>query len=145
VLVIRLSAVPSHFSTAVFSTCDVKFWHFCAATFLSLPKQLVLVYLGVLLVQSDDASKDGNKSKDNIIKSVMFGLAGVVTVLLGIWIYIKMVKVKKVLVEEQEQRNVKRAEGVQLVPSVKSAFPERRYDEEPSDWAMHPTQPLRMV
>ena len=27
VLIIRLSAIPAHFSTAVFSTCDVKFWH----------------------------------------------------------------------------------------------------------------------
>jgi hypothetical protein len=136
VLIIRLSAVPSHFSTAVFSTCDVKFWHFFVATFLSLPKQLVLVYFGVLLVRNDD---------DSVIKSVMFGVLFVITLALGIWIYIKMRKVKKILLEEQEQRRVRRAEAVEMVPSVKSAF-ERRYDDEtPTEWMQQPTQPTRMV
>lgn len=138
VLVIRLSAVPSHFSTAVFSTCDVRFWHFFVSTFLSLPKQIVLVYLGVLLVQNDGGNKD------NHIKTVMFAIVGVITLLLGVWIYIKMRKVKKVLLEEQELRRVKRAEGVEMVPSVKSAF-ERRYDEDPAEWTMQPVQPTRMV
>jgi|TARA_R110002003_G_scaffold42_14_gene3176 uncharacterized membrane protein YdjX (TVP38/TMEM64 family) len=139
VLIIRLSAVPSHFSTAVFSTCDVKFWHFFVSTFLSLPKQVVLVYLGVLLVQNNGSNKD------NVIKTVMFGIVGLITVALGIWIYIKMRNVKKVLLEEQEQRGVKRAERVEMVPNVKSAF-ERRYDEDAAaEWTMQPTQPARMV
>jgi hypothetical protein len=90
----------------------------------------------VLLVQ---------KTNDNVIKTVMFGIIFVITLALGVWIYIKMAKVKKVLLEEQEQRRIKKAEGVEMVSSVKSAF-ERRYDEEPAaDWAMQPTQPLRMV
>ncbi|KAH8723652.1 snare associated Golgi protein-domain-containing protein, partial [Phaeosphaeriaceae sp. PMI808] len=135
VLIIRLSAVPSHFSTAVFSTCDVKFWHFFVSTFLSLPKQIVLVYLGVLLVQNND---------DNMIKSVMFGIIFVITVVLGIWIYIKMRKVKKTLLDEQEQRRVRKAAGVEIVPNVRSAF-ERRYDDEPTEWTMRPTQPARII
>ncbi|KAH7084248.1 snare associated Golgi protein-domain-containing protein [Paraphoma chrysanthemicola] len=139
VLIIRLSAVPSHFSTAVFSTCDVKFWHFFVSTFLSLPKQVVLVYLGVLLVQNNGSNKD------NMIKTVMFGIVGLITVVLGIWIYMKMRNVKKVLLEEQEQRRVKSAERVEMVPNVKSAF-ERRYDEDAAaDWTMQPIQPTRMV
>jgi hypothetical protein len=136
VLIIRLSAVPSHFSTAVFSTCDVRFWHFFLSTFLSLPKQVVLVYLGVLLVQN---------SEDNAIKTVMFGVLGVITVVLGVWIFIKMNKVKKVLLDEQEQRSIKKAETVEMVPNVRSAF-ERRYDDvEPTEWTMVPTQPARML
>lgn len=136
VLVIRLSAVPSHFSTAVFSTCDVKFWHFFVSTFLSLPKQIVLVYLGVLLVAKDD---------DSTIKTVMFLILGVITIALGVWIYIKMRTVKKVLLDEQEQRRVRKAESVEMVPSVRSAF-ERRYDDvEPTEWTMVPAQPAKMV
>ncbi|KAF2821168.1 hypothetical protein CC86DRAFT_470916 [Ophiobolus disseminans] len=135
VLVIRLSAVPSHFSTAVFSTCDVKFWHFFVSTFLSLPKQIVLVYLGVLLVQ---------KNEDSKIKTVMFVIIAIITLALGVWIYMKMRNVKKVLLEEQELRRVKRADGVEMVPNVQSAF-ERRYDEEPVEWTMQPTQPTTMV
>lgn len=135
-LVIRLSAVPSHFSTAVFSTCDVKFWHFFVSTFLSLPKQIVLVYLGVLLVAKDD---------DSTIKTVMFLILGVITIALGVWIYIKMRTVKKVLLDEQEQRRVRKAESVEMVPSVRSAF-ERRYDDvEPTEWTMVPAQPAKMV
>jgi hypothetical protein len=172
VLVIRLSAIPAHFSTAVFSTCDVKFWHFVVATFFSLPKQLVLVYLGVLLVQA---------SNDDVIKTLMFGAIFLVTIIMGVWIYMKMRKVKVVLLEEQESRKLKTAGAVELVPNVEMAFgrridedptgytpmpneysrmqpeysrvqptqvrmqAERRYDEEPAEWAMQPTQPTRMV
>jgi hypothetical protein len=165
VLVIRLSAIPAHFSTAVFSTCDVKFWHFVVATFFSLPKQLVLVYLGVLLVQ---------ESNDDVVKTLMFGAIFLVTIVMGVWIYMKMRKVKVVLLEEQETRKVKKAEAVELVPNVEMAF-DRRFDEEPTEytrmqpteytrvqptqvsrpmerrydeegeWAMQPTQPTRMV
>ena len=136
VLIIRLSAIPAHFSTAVFSTCDVKFWHFVVATLFSLPKQIFLVYLGVLLVQD---------SNDSMIKTVLFGVVFLITIAMGVWIWIKMAKIKKVLLDEQEARQIKRAEGqVQIVPDVKSAF-ERRYDEEPSEFTLQPTQPTRMV
>ncbi|KAF2740057.1 hypothetical protein EJ04DRAFT_482731 [Polyplosphaeria fusca] len=113
VLVIRLSAIPSHFSTASFSTCDVKFWHFLVATFLSLPKQIFLVYLGVLLI---DAPK-------NVIQMVMFGGVFIVTLALGAWIWFKMRAVKKVLLEEQEQRRQDRmvkeeADGVGPHPAL---------------------------
>lgn len=136
VLIIRLSAIPAHFSTAVFSTCDVKFWHFVVATLLSLPKQIFLVYLGVLLVQD---------SNDSMIKTVMFGVVFLITIAMGVWIWLKMAKIKKVLLDEQEARRIKRAESqVEIVPDVKSAF-ERRYDEEPSEFTLQPTQPTRMV
>lgn len=136
VLVIRLSAIPAHFSTAVFSTCDVKFWHFVVATLLSLPKQIFLVYLGVLLVQDDD---------DSLIKNVVFAVVFLITIAMGVWIWMKMSKVKKVLLDEQEQRRVKRAESqIEIVPDMKSAF-DRRYDEEPAEFGMQPMQPTRMV
>jgi len=174
VLIIRLSVIPAHFSTAVFSTCDVKFWHFFVATFASLPKQIFVVYLGVLLVNDTD---------DSAIKAIMFGLVFAVTVAVAIWIYLKMRKVKKVLIEEQELRRAKKAEAVQLVPNVHSAFDtpynqvpqaddisysradqspsdlgerryyaaphtsagERRYEEDAREWTMAPTQPARMI
>lgn len=140
VLVIRLSAIPAHFSTAVFSTCDVKFWYFVVATLLSLPKQIFLVYLGVLLVQENN---------DDVIKMVMFGAVFVVTVAMGVWIWIKMAKIKKVLLEEQEARRVKKVETesqaqAMSMNGMKSPF-ERRAEEEPAEFAMQPTQPTRMV
>lgn len=118
VLVIRLSAIPAHFSTAVFSTCDVKFWHFVVATFASLPKQIFLVYLGVLLVQN---------SNDSVIKTVMFTIVFIITIAMGVWIWMKMAKIKKVLLEEQEQRQIQKAEAVELVPTVQAAFQQGAY------------------
>ncbi|KAI3394259.1 hypothetical protein diail_2962 [Diaporthe ilicicola] len=95
VFVIRFSVIPSHLSTAVFSTCDVKFWHFAVSTFLTLPKQLILVYLGVLLVQEQDGAT---------VKNALFAVAGLVTVLAGVWIWFKMAKYKKQLLAEQAER-----------------------------------------
>lgn len=89
-------------STAVFSTCDVKFWHFAISTFFTLPKQLILVYLGVLLV--------GGQS-DFWIKFALFGGAGGVTVASGVWIWIKMAKIKKDLLAEQELRRQRNGLG----------------------------------
>ncbi|KAF2635457.1 hypothetical protein P280DRAFT_192692 [Massarina eburnea CBS 473.64] len=99
VLLIRLSAVPSHFSTAVFSTCNVKFWHFFVATLLSLPKQIFLVFLGVLLVQ---------QNQSNIIQNVMFGIVFIISMALGVYIWVKMKKIKKTLLEEQNMRRERR-------------------------------------
>ncbi|KZO96125.1 snare associated Golgi protein [Calocera viscosa TUFC12733] len=45
-VVTRLSAVPGHLTTAVFSTCGMNFLVFTAAAALSMPKQMVTVYLG---------------------------------------------------------------------------------------------------
>ncbi|KAJ7334853.1 hypothetical protein DFH08DRAFT_1083387 [Mycena albidolilacea] len=46
ILVIRYSAIPPHFATAVFSTVGVNFWLFLGAAVLSLPKAFVPVYVG---------------------------------------------------------------------------------------------------
>ncbi|EFQ35084.1 hypothetical protein CGRA01v4_11741 [Colletotrichum graminicola] len=99
VFIIRLSVIPSHFSTAVFSTCDVKFWYFAVSTFLTLPKQIILVYLGVLLVA---------KQENSTIKTVVFVATGVLTVALAVYIYIKMRSIKKILLREQSERKAQR-------------------------------------
>ncbi|KAL5375598.1 Tlg2-vesicle protein [Paraphaeosphaeria sporulosa] len=127
VLVIRLSAIPSHFSTAVFATCNVNFWYFFVATFLSLPKQIFLVYLGVLLVQ---------QKASNLGKNIMFGAVFVVTVVLGIWIWIKMAKVKKILLEEQAQRRQQNLEDEMRVADKEAE--QRRFEisEPQAAWTM---------
>ncbi|KAK7970248.1 Tlg2-vesicle protein [Apiospora saccharicola] len=92
---IRFSIIPSHFSTAVFATCDVKFWHFAVATFLTLPKQIILVYLGVLLV----AEKEGN-----VIQNAVLGVTFAVTIFVGVIIYKRMRTAKATLRAEQMKR-----------------------------------------
>lgn len=68
-VVIRYSSIPSHralppcvvcnnntdcipVTTAVFATCGMPFWIFLVAAIVGLPKQLVLVYVGVALGHS---------------------------------------------------------------------------------------------
>lgn len=96
IVVIRLSAIPPHFSTAVFSTCDVKFWHFLLATFLSLPKQIFLVYLGTLLVKE--------KKKNSTPQTIVLVLVLILTIAMALWIWKKMKAIKTILLQEQEQR-----------------------------------------
>ncbi|KAK1753709.1 snare associated Golgi protein-domain-containing protein [Echria macrotheca] len=110
VLVIRFSAIPSHFCTAVFSTCGVNFWYFAIATFLTLPKQIFLVYLGVLLVQ---------EKPDNSAKNIVFGVAFAITIFMAVYIWWKMRSIKKLLLQEQEER--KRSRLVDLPPKRDSA------------------------
>ncbi|KAK4034369.1 snare associated Golgi protein-domain-containing protein [Parachaetomium inaequale] len=103
VLIIRFSAIPSHFSTAVFATCGVKFWSFAIATFVTLPKQIFLVYLGVLLLQ---------EKADNSAKNIVFGVAFAVTVVMAVYIWYKMRKIKTVLLAEQAERRKARLQSV---------------------------------
>jgi len=116
--VIRLSTIPAHFSTAVFAACDVKFWHFAVATFLAQPKQIVFVYLGVLLVQHE-SDGSAESSLDMAIKMVAFGAMLLVTILLGIYIWRKMRVIRKVLLAEQDARRSANADllhtpGIQM-------------------------------
>jgi len=127
VLIIRLSAVPSHFSTAVFATCNVKFWHFLVATFLSLPKQIFLVYLGVLLVQ---------KKESNVGKNIIFGAVFVVTVILGVWIWMRMRKVKAVLLEEQAQRREAKLREEMAVADKEAEHRRLEVSEPQTAWSM---------
>lgn len=57
VFMARLSAIPGHLTTAVFATCGMNVWIFLIATILTLPKQLVTVYLGVLIYNKDMSTK----------------------------------------------------------------------------------------
>jgi hypothetical protein len=106
VLVIRFSIIPSHFSTAVFSTCNVKFWHFAVATFLTLPKQIVIVYVGVLLAQ---------QQKNNTVNDIVLGITFLTTVVAGVYVFRKMRVTKKILLEEQAARlDAKKARALNL-------------------------------
>ncbi|KAK7028290.1 hypothetical protein R3P38DRAFT_2935199 [Favolaschia claudopus] len=81
ILVIRYSAVPPHFATTVFSTVGISFWVFLAAAILSLPKQLVPVYIGHVMqpsVEDDGTSK--------IVENVVLVAGIVVTIVAYLWI-----------------------------------------------------------
>ncbi|KAK6532102.1 Tlg2-vesicle protein [Orbilia ellipsospora] len=93
VFVARLSAIPSHLTTAVFATCGISFWVFLIATVLSLPKQLVTVYLGVII---------NNPSGGHLISDIVLGITFAVTVLAAGYIYWQMRKVRPRLIAQHE-------------------------------------------
>ncbi|KAF8179920.1 hypothetical protein K438DRAFT_2172209 [Mycena galopus ATCC 62051] len=74
ILGIRYSAIPSHFATAVFASVGISFWIFLAAAILSLPSQLVPVYVGYVMQPSVE---DNGTSK--IVENVVLVLGFVVT------------------------------------------------------------------
>ncbi|KAH9937902.1 uncharacterized protein BXZ73DRAFT_21959, partial [Epithele typhae] len=45
-IIMRYSAIPSHFTTALFASCGMTVWTFLASAIVSLPKQFAGVFLG---------------------------------------------------------------------------------------------------
>ncbi|KAF8654833.1 hypothetical protein AX16_003353 [Volvariella volvacea WC 439] len=90
-LAARLSAIPGHFTTAVFSTCGMNIFVFSLAAILSLPKQFIVVYLGVILDESKNGQTD---SKSRIITNVVLAITLVITALAMWYILREMNRVK---------------------------------------------------
>ncbi|KAJ6482032.1 hypothetical protein C8R47DRAFT_1218024 [Mycena vitilis] len=75
VLVIRFSAIPPHFATAVFSTVGISFWTFLGAALLSFPKSFVPVYVGYALKPENAGSTMSEK-----IGKIVLGATFLVTI-----------------------------------------------------------------
>ncbi|KAK7036766.1 hypothetical protein VNI00_011432 [Paramarasmius palmivorus] len=104
-LIARLSAIPGHFTTAVFSTCGMGIITFSLAAILSMPKQFITVYLGVLLEQAGSGTK--NKTSDLITKIVLI-ITFIITIAAMWYILRQMNKVKPdVIYARRKARQVK--------------------------------------
>jgi len=114
-------------STAVFSTCGVKFWHFVVSTFLSLPKQLIVVYMGVLIA---------GQQSDRVAKVLVFLIGGGVTALISWYTFRKLGFYKKILLEEQEQRKMRAAQELNRLQTVETS------DSSISDARLEPPEPI---
>ncbi|KAJ9476902.1 Golgi apparatus membrane protein TVP38 [Pseudozyma hubeiensis] len=87
----RLSAIPGHFTTAVFATVGMNIFVFTFAAVLALPKQLLIVYLGVAIKNSGTGTED---TKSKVIKYVVLVISFIITVWTAYWLYQKMEKVR---------------------------------------------------
>ncbi|KAF7329127.1 hypothetical protein MKEN_00173200 [Mycena kentingensis (nom. inval.)] len=99
-LIARFSAIPGHFTTAVFATCGMNIWVFSIAAILSLPKQFITVYLGVILEESDKG-ETSNQSK--IISRSVLAATVLVTVLAMWWIFHQMNLVKPAVIYDRRK------------------------------------------
>ncbi|OCH86161.1 hypothetical protein OBBRIDRAFT_797454 [Obba rivulosa] len=98
-LIARFSAIPGHFTTAVFSTCGMSVWTFSIAAILSLPKQLVTVYLGVALEQSET----GSSTRDKIVKDAVLAGTTIITFVAMWYIYKKMNDAKPLVIHDRRK------------------------------------------
>lgn len=87
ILIARLSAIPGHFTTAVFATVGMNIFIFTLAALLSMPKQLAVVYLGVAIGQSGTGEET---TKSKIIKYVVLIISGIITLAAAWYLYRKM-------------------------------------------------------
>ncbi|SPO20845.1 uncharacterized protein UTRI_00322 [Ustilago trichophora] len=87
----RLSAIPGHFTTAVFATVGMNIFIFTFAAIIALPKQLLIVYLGVAIKNSGNGTED---TKSKIIKYVVLVISFIITVWTAYWLYQNMEKIR---------------------------------------------------
>ncbi|KAL1738582.1 hypothetical protein HDZ31DRAFT_4945, partial [Schizophyllum fasciatum] len=99
-LVARLSAIPGHFTTAVFSTCGMGIVVYALAALLSMPKQIITVYLGVILGQEADGTET---EQSKIISRVVLAVSIALTFVAMWYIYHKMGKVKPEIIYQRRK------------------------------------------
>lgn len=97
----RLSAIPGHFTTAVFATVGMNIFIFTFAAVLALPKQLLIVYLGVAIKNSGDGTED---TKSKIIKYVVLVISFIITVWTAYWLYQRMEKIRPTVSKRLRQK-----------------------------------------
>ncbi|KAF3916484.1 hypothetical protein ABW20_dc0100587 [Dactylellina cionopaga] len=95
VLIVRLSVIPGHFSTAVFAVCRVNFWAFAFASLVTLPKQLIIVYLGVII---------GNDSGGRLVSDIVLGVTFLITIAAGVYIWWKLRNARRLMLLEASAR-----------------------------------------
>ncbi|KAJ7262680.1 hypothetical protein B0H12DRAFT_1047381 [Mycena haematopus] len=110
-LIARFSAIPGHFTTAVFSTCGMNIFVFSIAAILSLPKQFVTVYLGVILDQSDDGTAS---TKSKLISDGVLAATFLVTLLAMWYIFHQMALAKPLVIYERRKARQGKVQGVDL-------------------------------
>jgi uncharacterized membrane protein YdjX (TVP38/TMEM64 family) len=130
---IRLSAIPTHFSTVLFAVCqlpvrgrctgcthpparcnaDLQFWQYLLALIAGLPKQLIAVYVGVVLSGSPaEGDTTPTTTSSRVISDVVFGVTALITLGALWYIYRQMLRVRKgVLLGMREDL---RARGVEV-------------------------------
>lgn len=109
----RLSAIPGHLTTPVFAACGMGFWVFSITAFLTLPKQLMAVYLGTVFGKPDTGE---GITTSKIVEWVVLGISFVITIIAAWYIYAKMAKWRPIVLEEQAANRRKAQEILERDP-----------------------------
>ncbi|KAL0581614.1 hypothetical protein V5O48_000430 [Marasmius crinis-equi] len=107
-LIVRWSSIPEHFATGIFATCGIGIVPFSIAVLLSLPKNIIQVYMGVIF---DDDEQDNKQAE--IYSAIL--IAVTIAISIGAYWYImkQMDKVKpEVVYQRRKERQAKMAKGI---------------------------------
>ncbi|KAJ3994868.1 hypothetical protein F5050DRAFT_1771200 [Lentinula boryana] len=113
-LAARYSLIPPHLTTTVFASSGLHFHIFLAAAVLSLPKQLVTVYIGVLL----EDSINGTSKKDKIASIAVAIVFAIVTSFAFRYVNRKMDEVKPQII--YERRKARQAANLKMLSEGRS-------------------------
>ncbi|EJF56011.1 hypothetical protein DICSQDRAFT_164046 [Dichomitus squalens LYAD-421 SS1] len=116
-VIMRLSAIPGHFLTAIFSTLGMSVWTFIAAATLGLPKQLAVVYIGV------SQSSSGSHKTAHAVKAIVIIATVIVTHLAMLYIYRKMDEVKAGVVYKRRKARQAKMLAASGYPRPDGAIP----------------------
>ncbi|KAI1786582.1 hypothetical protein LXA43DRAFT_1085375 [Ganoderma leucocontextum] len=119
-LLMRLTYIPSHFLTAVFSTCGMNFWIFTASAVLSLPKQLAVVFVGV-----SGANGEELPTTTRAIKYTVIGVSVLPTLVAMWYVCNRMDEVKGVVIYARRKRR-----QAKLLAAAGYQAPDLAYDSE---------------
>nr|GAT51352.1 predicted protein [Mycena chlorophos] len=96
VIGIRLSAIPSHYATAVFATVGLSFYIFLLGAIITMPMGLVNVYFGY-------AQKPGHTHSTTVIENVILAVSIVITIIAVRFIRMRMKAAREEFVYERRK------------------------------------------
>lgn len=99
-IIARYSVIPSHATTALFSTCGMKLWVFVVSAIISLPRNFVSVYIGSSF--ESDAEGTGEK-KSKIINIAVIVATIIITMFAMRFIDVRVNAVKEEVICEKRK------------------------------------------
>ncbi|KAH9169552.1 snare associated Golgi protein-domain-containing protein [Lactarius sanguifluus] len=142
-LVARFSAIPGHFTTAVFATCGMGVWTFSLAAFLSLPKQLATVYIGVI-IEGTGKGRFQETVAQRIASYSVIAITTIVTIAAAWYIYRELNRVKPgVIYQRRKARQAKMELGPSYYNNNRSTVSAFNPNPSDSDIPLQPYDPER--
>ncbi|KAM0748413.1 hypothetical protein T439DRAFT_382251 [Meredithblackwellia eburnea MCA 4105] len=111
VTIVRFSVIPGHVVTAIQSTVGMPTWIYMLAVLITLPKQLAVVYLGVMFGVTKDTASASEVRKQKIISLSVFFVTMLATVIAAYVVYMRARKLYPEVAREFEARKLGSSTG----------------------------------
>ncbi|KAL1722012.1 hypothetical protein EV715DRAFT_248429 [Schizophyllum commune] len=112
----RLSVFPPHFVTVLVAACDVQLWVYLIAIVIGFPRQMLPVYLGVVL---DDKDEGTQHAGPKALKGAFVAFIIIVTIVAGRFIGARVKKIKpEIIYQRRKARQQKMMESLESLNGV---------------------------